>query len=162
MSTCDYNAIRGHFGLSAVFCCVCCCCSLLGLLLVMSVDPLRTLVRRLRAAANSDDAQLSAALAAIPSAETLRLYYFCRDHVQQAHLDYETEGSSEYDLPPFPPEGSSRAAAQVTNIDLLDLQPDLLDARGSLWPLLLAWLLLLSLWLFWTCCWRCSCWPSCG
>ena len=96
----------------------------------MSVDPLRTLVRRLRAAANSDDAQLSAALAAIPSAGTLRLYYFCRDHVQQAHLDYEPEGSSEYDLPPFPPEGSSRAAAQVTNIDLLDLQPDLLDARG--------------------------------
>ena len=58
----------------------------------MSVDPLRTLVRRLRAAAHAEDELLSAALAALPGGGALRLYYFCRDTVQQAHIEHDTDG----------------------------------------------------------------------
>ena len=92
---------HGHFGLRSGFL-FCCCCPLLLLLLVMSVDPLRVLVRRLRAAASADDAQLSAAFAALPHNELLRVYYFCRDAVREARdtgLGYDTDGSSEFDLP---------------------------------------------------------------
>ncbi|CAE7396126.1 zdhhc15 [Symbiodinium sp. CCMP2592] len=95
----------------------------------MSVQPLRTLVRRLRAAAAADDSLLGAALAAMPSAEALRLYYHLRDHVQQAHVEYETEGSSEYDLPSCPAAGSLHLPPQETNSDLLGLSPDLLDVN---------------------------------
>ena len=72
------------------------------LLLVMSVDPLRVLVRRLRAAAAAEDAQLSAAFAALPHEDLLRVYYFCRDAVREARetgMGYDTDGSSEFDLP---------------------------------------------------------------
>ena len=62
----------------------------------MSLDPLRVLVRRLRSAAAAEDAQLSAAFAALPHEELVRLYYFCRDAVQEARevgLGYDTDGS---------------------------------------------------------------------
>ena len=87
----------------------------------MSVDPLRTLVRRLRAAAHAEDELLSAALAALPGGGTLRLYYFCRDTVQQAHIEHDTDGSSDYDLPACPPAGAPTVAAQAPIVDPLDM-----------------------------------------
>ncbi|CAE7573067.1 unnamed protein product [Symbiodinium sp. CCMP2592] len=108
----------------------------------MSVQPLRTLVRRLRAAAAADDEQLDAAIAAMPAAEALRLYYHFRDHVQQAHMEYETEGSSEYDLPACPVAGALHLPTQDVHTDLLGLVPDLLV---PLLPLAGQLLLLLAL-----------------
>ena len=98
----------------------------------MSLDPLRVLVRRLRSAASADDAQLSAAFAALPHGELVRLYYFCRDAVQEARdtgLGYDTDGSSEFDLPGLDalPGRAQSVLTQVATVDLLGVEPNLVD-----------------------------------
>ena len=87
----------------------------------MSVAPLTALVRGLRGAAAAEDELLEAALQALPESELRRLCIFAWEAMQTLHYGYQSDDSTDLDLPSGACASGPAALGAAGFMDLLDL-----------------------------------------
>ena len=81
-----------------------------------------SVVRRLRAVIAADDDLLEAALQALPESELRRIHCFSRGAMQTMRYGYQSDGSSEFDLPSGASASVPAAVPGAGSVDLLDLE----------------------------------------